>query len=375
MDTDELREAIDRWVNAGVIDKSTGEAIAEFESTTPQEDSTGNLALVIAGMGALLVGAGILVVFATNWERLGSVGQTMILLLFPTVAAVLSRFLDRSGTHRAAIALWALAAGLLGPSLYLLTDIYFPATSTAAVFLGWGILAVPMGHAYGSRIVTALGLGVLLLAVVLSEAGQSGPFAAAAMGSLVILAGTLWQSRQPALIGTYRTMGIVPLIGLLIWLSTMEGNYSQIETEWPLLVGGIAAGGVAVMGLILGYRREQITKPTMLLGSIPLVATVGALTLVAIGDRLDSLVLAIGMQGCLLASLLGIAVLAIQFRSRWLVNLVAVGFLLQVLSLTATIAGGLSGALALIVAGVVLLVAAIGIERGRRQVFSRFETE
>lgn len=375
MDEGALREALERWREAGIIDGDTAQAIRDFEGETegpPEKDGDRygletSLAGIVALMGAMLVGAGILITIGINWDRMGDITRTVVLIAIPTLTASAGVEFDRRGLGRVSRGVWVLAILMLGPVIWLLTDIHAPGTTEAWIFLLWGVFALPMAHAITARLGVAVGILALYVGVLLTGTGQTGLFVAGMLGAVVIAAARA-TGRQDVVLGrTYKLLGYIPAIGVFLWLATQEGRVEGIDVTIGvyLLLGGLAGGG-AVAGTwwqLQGGRTRQLSTIET---AVPLVASLSAVGLVELGPVLPSLVTYLLIQLVLLGMLLAIASLGVVLGSVGMINLVALGFMGQILTLLLTLTGELPGALALIVAGIILIIAAIALERGRR---------
>ena len=373
MDEREIERATRRWHKAGVIDAQTAAEIRSIEEHRTESDRERRIATVVALMGAGLIGAGLLVYLATQWETLGRTLQTGVLIGIPGVLARLALELTRRDNRRVGSAIWLLTAVSVGPATLLLTELYWPEVAIYWPLIVWGAIVVPLGLIRESSLISGLGLGTLLLAVGTAAEGETGLFVAGLLGT-VILASAITQERgDSGHTAAYWILGLgVPLIPLL-WMAIEQSSIQWMAITWDgFLAAGllVSLGGIGIMWH--WYRAGRTTRKTVGAVSIPFIASSASLVLIAIASALPDVVVVIGIHSLLLGTLLAIASVGSYLRSRALINLVALGFLLQVLTILATITDTLSGAVTLIVSGSILVVVAIGIERGRRRLLSRF---
>lgn len=377
MDRDALRERLDRWVDAGLIDESTASAIMAHESETA-EGSTfldslaveNRLVAAVSLMGAVLVAAGIGLYLATQWGDLPDGVKTAVLVVAPTAPATAGWYLRRAGVPRVGIACWFLGVALVGPSLYLLAGLHAPDLGLEWVLGAWAAVAVPAGHRVASRPTTALGLLVGLAAVGVAVNDPAFPYVLAFVGAAVVAAGHLLERVDVAPTDVYGLVGPVPAVGLLVLLGLREGAYEGIvPSVTPALAVAVAAAAAGVLAVAVTRRGDRPVAPAA--PAVPAAAGVGAVAIVLLTPPVPAFASFLAVHLLLLATLLAEVGLAVVARDRALVNVVAVAFLLQVLTfLVATVGDALSGALALVVAGVVLLAAAVALERGRRRVLA-----
>lgn len=379
MDSDALREATDRWVAAGVIDADTADDIREFERGRQGDaDDENRLVTALSLMGAALVGTGVLLYLAATWSQLSLVTRTVLLIAAPVVAAVAGLgFADgrvpRVGrAPRVGHGLWFLGAAFLGPTLFLLADMHAPGVDTAPLLVLWVCGALPAGHAFDSRPTAALGLLLLPVAAVEVAGSMLEPFVAALVGVLVVAAGVRVRRRSPRLGGVYRIVGLAIVLAPLLLVAVQESRYGwiELEPEPAFLATGVAVLVVAALAGD-GWRRDRLGDADALAVLAPAAAVTAVLGVVSLVPPLPDLAAFLLVHFVLLGLLLVVVTVAVVEGSTALVNLVAVAFLVQVLTfLLSTVAEALSGAAALIVAGLLLLVVGLAIERGRRTVLA-----
>jgi uncharacterized membrane protein len=73
--------ALERWRNAGVIDAATAERIREFEAAHTQPQGLRWPIVIASGLGALLLGAGVLLFVSAHWDEISSFWRMMLVLL------------------------------------------------------------------------------------------------------------------------------------------------------------------------------------------------------------------------------------------------------------------------------------------------------
>lgn len=415
MDPEALREATERWVDAGIIDEATASEIrahetgreheidrehgTERESASDGDESPATvldqdrLVVALSVMGAVLVGAGILLYLAANWDRLSTTTRTAVLVATPLSTAAVGLALARDRVPRVGHAprvghgCWFLAAAFLGPALFLLADLHSLEPEFSWLLLAWGVGALPAGHAFESRPTTALGLAVLVGAVVDVATVATRPFVVAFVGTAVVAAGLLVRDRTERLAGVYRLVGLAVAVLALLIVAAQDGRYGWIEVtaEPTLVASGVVAvavaGAVAVDGGIVGDgpgqaadgdQRVTAMRLDALAVAAPVAATVAVVAVVRITPPLPELAAFLLVHALLLGLFVAAVVVAAGSGSRAVVNLVAVGFLAQVLLiLESTVAEVLSGAVALVVAGLLLLGIGLALERGRRRLLAR----
>ncbi|MGB3389295.1 MAG: DUF2157 domain-containing protein [Pseudaminobacter sp.] len=130
-----LKTDVSRWVEQGMIDLPTGEAlVADAEA---RNERSFNFGSVLAIMAALLLGAAILLLVAANWEaipRLVRVGGLFALIFGFYVGGA---WLKQRGRDAIAEACWLIAAAAFGGSIALVGQMYHLSGDEASAVLTW----------------------------------------------------------------------------------------------------------------------------------------------------------------------------------------------------------------------------------------------
>lgn len=379
MDRDDLDDALDRWHEAELIDDETASAIRSFEDDGTDRsaglslDVDRRLVEIVSLMGAALVGAGTLLLLWSNWESLGTIARTAVLVLAPVIPGGIGFWLRRWKTPRVGTALWFLAVVLLGPSFVLLIDIHLSEVGLQWPLLAWAICAIPAGYVVASRPTTLLGLLVAFATLATATDSASLPYALSMLGVLMVAGGLLVARLEPHLAEVYRVTGVIPVIASLVFIGIQRGEVETLHPELDALFVAIAIGAILVGAAVaLGWYRATIQPGDALGVATPLLGTIVAMGLVSATPPLPALASFLLAHGVLLGVLLGLVAVGLLARSRAVINLVAVAFLVQVLTfLLATVGDVLPGSIALVITGVVLLIVGLLLERGRRRVLGR----
>lgn len=368
MDPDALRDEVGEWVREGIIseDQAT-EILSRYESVEP-ERSRAVIALSLVGVALVFVG--VTWFLATNWQDLPRVLRAIVLVAAPGLAYAGGILTYPKQSPRIGHALMILGAILVGPSLFLLGDLVEIDIATVWILLGWTIFALPTGHLLDSRPGTAFGLLILSgLVIELSEPADPAPV----VGLLGLILFALGHTRQTKSTWVYRVGGVALAIAALLLLTTWEGRFDRFAIEGTVPLAGAIVG--AIGGTMWLYQRgDRAAFEWMIAGLVAIVVSVATATLAP-----DSIPHGIGFLGTHTGSLLLLVAtghLGLRTQSKTLIDVAVVGALLQTLSfVAATIVDALSGAVALILAGVILLLIGLGLERGRRSLLESITSD
>ena len=95
--TQSWQASLERWKSAGLVDAATVERIQAFEASNEKPGQLRWPVLIAVGVGALMLGAGVLLFVAAHWDDLSPTGRFSLVLLMVAVfhvagAFALSRF-------------------------------------------------------------------------------------------------------------------------------------------------------------------------------------------------------------------------------------------------------------------------------------------
>ena len=243
-----------RWLDAGVVDAATADRILAFEAGATAGDSRReragpSITEFLVYLAAAIVGVGVTVLVATNWEHLGLLPR----LLIPGVSALIALVAGQSmrGSAQASMARAGSAAWLLATAL---------ATGTVAIAAheaGWHEENVALAAA-----VTAVALAVTLWALSPVHAQLVGLAAAFLLLSLAFTARASGDS-GPTILG----------ISLAAFAAA-----ALVATEAGILVPRLTAQLLASAGLALGAFYSGLPPGPALAALVALVASVGLVT-------------------------------------------------------------------------------------------------
>lgn len=156
----QLIKDIPELVNAGIISQETGLKIIQYYELKKQS-APNNLVILLGILGALLVGSGIVLIVAHNWDELSRSLKTMLAFL-PLVAGqiICAYTLVKQKESR----VWKECSSVLlffaiGVSISLISQIYQISGSLSGFLLTWILLSLPLVYLLSSSTVAFLCLG------------------------------------------------------------------------------------------------------------------------------------------------------------------------------------------------------------------------
>ena len=159
---DILPAEIDSWQGQGIITPQQGQAIIDtYPTPAPSRGSYGRLVTVVAILGVVLLGLGVILFFASNWGEIPRIIKLAMFLIGVPATYIIGYWLRyRRGYPRVGVAAIFLAALFYGASVHLVAQAYHVPVNDPKLFLFWFLGVLPL--AYVARSQAILVLGILL---------------------------------------------------------------------------------------------------------------------------------------------------------------------------------------------------------------------
>lgn len=153
-----INKEIDQLLSAGVIDTTTAANIRNYYTT--KSPKTLKPSIIIPVIGSLLIGAGLILLIAHNWEQLTRAAK-LVIAFIPLIAgyimcgyAIYRKLANKALNESAAI----FTAMALGALLSLVTQTYnLPGNATSFIFM-WTALSIPLVYLLKSNLVSLLSI-------------------------------------------------------------------------------------------------------------------------------------------------------------------------------------------------------------------------
>ncbi len=404
-----IRREIEAWRAEGMISAEVAEVLlARYESTEAERRSfsLNRLAGILAVMGAVLVGLGVVGLVAVNWSEISDLAK-LVMMVTCTAASYVSGWLlaYRVGYARVGIALILLGAILFGASIHLIAQSFNVDVNHPNLVTAWFLGVVPLAYVTRSKALLVLSIILLLSALGFRAQGWFEPGFESL--SVFILGLAVYISVAAALFAAGRLHArydefrhfvrifeiwgfIIAGIGVYVlsWLTLWR------ELEWwgfgDLIVSVVAFEYwvffsafiiIAVAGMFLVGRISPREVPDSdrdrweLIGVFGIVG-IAILTLVSVIFTITwvwvvfNVIVVIGVIAMINAG--------IRFNRGYLVNIAFILFGVTVLTRYFEIAAIfeiLDQAVSFIIAGVLLIVMAFGLERLRKNLLERMRSE
>lgn len=257
----QLKQEAEKWQAEGLINTSIFQQLAErYQFQSLETRNQNRFVVVLFGLGAILLGLGIITLVAANWQG-WSRNLRVVLLLSVFLAVNLVGFWGWSSQQprwrRLGKGLLLLGALILGANLGLMSQMFHQSGAVYELYLVWGIGVLAM--AYGLQFSWLAILAILLFGIGYWW-GLPDFFSITARGTFFSL--------MPY-IPLFSMVGFIPLAhlcqskwvffwGVIAVVSALEvtvlQELSSVFADSPLLAGGMIAGAISLPPLLLwGY--------------------------------------------------------------------------------------------------------------------------
>jgi hypothetical protein len=264
-------------VAGGVIDQAAAERLRQHFETRVREEGGPRVAVVVFGaLGAALVGGGIVLLLAHNWDELSRTVRAGLTLGLLVLAQALAGWalLARSRSIAWAESAAAFLALAVGASIALVSQTYHLGGDYRTFLLAWCLLALPLAFLFDSRLTAAIvwvlaflrmwgttwgpsddpwfwalaaaGGLYFVLAVKRAERDWRLPMLAGVAAAVLVLGGTASVALQPYLLPLLYLGGV---LGFLYAAGTPAAG--RDATGWMRVLRGMAAPAIA-LGALLG---------------------------------------------------------------------------------------------------------------------------
>jgi uncharacterized membrane protein len=357
------------WARDGLISEQQAEAIRARYARGASSERRGRLITVLATIGVVAVGVGVILFFAANWDGIPKLGR-LVLLLVGLAGTLAGGEALRGRYPRVGEAVTFLGGLLFGAAIFLVGQMYnVDDRHASAGFLLWTAGAVAGTAVFRTPRWAALAVGTFAtwLGFVVGRVhyGEVVPFALALLGLAVYAVGT--RIRESELLGLPRGLGLA-LASLPVFVLTF-GDISDDAADHELPPRVIAACIATAVAAILagGALALDRTRRTGIFEGGAVAVTAVALLL---GTRVPLTPVAFNVL--LVALALGAIWVGFENDEIWLVNvgigLVAAEMIARFFDVFWHL---LPRSAAFVVAGGLVLAVAWGLERQRSRLVAR----
>ncbi len=398
----DARHALANWEHDGLISPELAAQLGDTLGVDEKQARADRLIRLLVGVGAILIGGGLLLFIGSHWDTQSPARRVGLLLLVFALVIVAAAVADRQRLETTGRGLWFVASITVGVNIFLLGQIFNLPLNFWQGTLLWMIAALAMGWASPSVaqgwLVVVLGLLTLgWISVPSSQFFDQGAFLwePAGIRPLIALLGLALsavsmltaQTNFEFLALPSRAIG-VSLIAVPLTVSTFDPEVFdwvwEMDARWFHLVLAVTCVVVIVVAWVA-------TSSRLLAWALPILGLFLAVLLIQVDSRSDiprsgvyldsSSWLAEPIAGSewmlglytavIFAFALGTVVAGQRMRVAALVNVgLAVVAVLLMSIYIGRLAGALPTSLAVLLGGVLLVAGAVFLERKRRDLIS-----
>ncbi len=162
-------DPIKHWLEKGIISSDQAEAMRQSLVEKKAEKNPDRLIVILGSIGAILLGLGVILFFAANWEKIIPLLRVVMLTTATFTVYYLSYYFKYQKKHypKLGASLIFLAAFLFGAELFLIAQIYQVSSGKGYLLVYIWLLGI-LPLAYGLRSIPIAGLAVVLFYIALS---------------------------------------------------------------------------------------------------------------------------------------------------------------------------------------------------------------
>ena len=388
------------WQSQGIITPEQARSIISSYGVPPEIAASrrvhGRVVTILAILGSVLVGLGVILFFAANWDAIPKTAKLALIMIGIPAAYATGYWLKyHRGYERVGTAVLLLAAIIYGAGIHLVAQAYNFPVNDPNLLAFWFLGVIPLAYLTRSPSILVLAIGLFLSAVGfrfqdwLNGSGEGIAITAFALylvlGLMIYGLGKLQEqydltrpgARAFELLGLLTIFGSIYLLGFRGWFdsSDYKANGLDVEVSTGLWVLFYVAVVVAAVGFVTtGYLQFRRRLPLMTLpyeGAAALLFLAAAI-LVANLKVGGGVFYPILFNALLFPGVIGLMFVG-YFRGREaFITITLILFSLGVISRYFELSWDLlDRSVIFIVAGIILLAGGFILERARRKVFER----
>ncbi len=386
-----------RWQADGLISEEQADAILRRYDTDEGVSAGGAIAnrvvSVIAVMGAVLIGLGIIAFIAANWSEIPKFAKLAMMVAGTPAIYIIGWLVGyRFDYPRIGIAIILLGTVAFGASIHLVAQTYHVPVNHPALVPMWFVGVIPLAYISRSRAIMGLSIILFLAAGGFRSqewAHNSDDFGGVMVTPVFLLLGAFLFSAgrvQARFEFTERFAWMLEIVGLLvvsaaIYMFGFSEVWDTVEHNEPVLSGvsveywlvaGVGVVASAAMIAVAGWRRMRSGLGVFWWEAGALAAMAATAAGMWVGLAFGGNWLWWVFNLVMLAGVLAMIAGGYRWNRAYLMNLAVVIFAITLFTRYFEFGFGLLGqSVAFIVAGVILLAGGFGLEFLRRRLVGR----
>lgn len=241
-----LARQIPQWVDKGIVSDSQADTLRELY---PLGDAVNLGRLLLTGIGAAMIGLGVVLLFAYNWAEMGKISKLAV-IFSSLIAAHALAMLMRARHVVYSESLFALGTMLMGAGIFLVGQIYHMDSHYPNAFLLWAVGAVALAWALPSLTQAFIAI-ILIISWHLFEVLDFRFANHAAF--LLVLTGIfplVWRLHSP-LLARFVSVGLFLTLGF---------SSSVIHGDLTVTILMLTATALTGLGRVLGSSEQDMLR-------------------------------------------------------------------------------------------------------------------
>ncbi|MCH8817667.1 MAG: DUF2157 domain-containing protein [Chloroflexi bacterium] len=387
------------WQERGIITAEQALSIAANydvpAGVAVGERTRGRLVTVLAIFGSLLVGLGVILFFAANWDGIPrAIRLALIVVGIPSIYGAGYWLRYMRGYQRVGTAVLLLAAVLYGTGIHLVAQAYNFPLNDPRLFSLWFLGVLPLAYLTRSQSILILAQGLFLsgvgfwLAKWMDESGEGQAIFSIALylslGPLLYGLGKLqahYDLTRPY-VAVYEVLGIVTTLAAIYILGfPLYDATSYLESGveikgatslWVLFYLAGAGTMVAFIGAAAIQVRRRLPLITLGYEGLAVLIVLVMAYLVVFVDAGNDVLYPVLFNALLLAGVIGLVFAGYFWRREAFINIAIVFFGLGIVTRYFELSWGLlDRSVIFILAGLILIGGGFLLERGRSRMIIR----
>ncbi len=152
------KNQIEQWLKEGTITEEQAKKMLSDTSQYRKEKSSNKLIVALSTIGAIVLGIGVILFIASNWQKIPNVMKVLI-LLGSTAGAYYSGYVlkyQKQTLVKVGVSLIFLAALLFGATIFLIAQMYHINANNHTLILIWLIGIIPLVYALKTEPIAGL---------------------------------------------------------------------------------------------------------------------------------------------------------------------------------------------------------------------------
>lgn len=143
-----IHTLLNRWLSRDIITEKQYKVMLADVQEEQRDARSGRFILIVSVLGALLLGTGLILFFASNWESLGHFTKLILITLLPIIPLAGGYYLSEIKKDFPILgkSLIFLGVLLIGASLALYGQLYHLDSDLKSLFLTWFLLSIPFTY-------------------------------------------------------------------------------------------------------------------------------------------------------------------------------------------------------------------------------------